>query len=73
MTDYSSLLSNPSRELPEVRKGGSMYTLWRFETSLLPVTSVVVKLLTERSCPCPNCLPDVREGICLKIVQRKTC
>ena len=73
MTDYSSLLSNPSRELPEVRKGGSTYTLWRFETSLLPVARVVVKLLTERSCHCRDCLPDVREGICRQIMQREMC
>ena len=73
MTDYSSLLSNSSRGLPEMRRGGSMNTLWRFETSLLPVTSVVVKLLTERSCHCLDCLSDVREGICRKITQRKVC
>ena len=50
-----------------------MNTLWRFETSLLPVTSVVVELLTERSCHCLDCLPDVRKGIRREIKQRKMC
>ena len=50
-----------------------MNTLWRFETSLLPVTSVVVELLTERSCHCLDCLPDVREGICRQIMRQEMC
>ena len=50
-----------------------MDTLWRFETSLLPVTSVVVELLAERSCHCLDCLPDVCKGIRREIMQRKMC
>ena len=50
-----------------------MNTLWRFETSLLPVAGIVVELLTKRSCHCLYCLPDVRKRIRREIVQRKMC